>query len=302
MITFFLMDDDVALRRMLSAMIEDYDLGVNIGEASDGSGMETSIVRLKPDILLLDMLMPEQDGIETIRRLRSLGFTGKIVMLSQVEHPDLVSEAYDQGVEFYIKKPLNRIEVVAILRKVMERIQLEQSIQQIRRSLAWIGGGAITPMPERRISVADCARSHLSQLGVVGEAGSNDIVRIMEYLLGTQDIWQEGRFPALNDLYAAILPSGLDEEVVHKEKKALVQRIRRTVIQALRNVSSLGLADYGHPVFETYATTYFDFADVRQKMRELEGESNVSKVRLNLKKFLFALYLDVKKEIKVVSK
>jgi two-component system response regulator YcbB len=72
------------------------------------------------------------------------------------------------------------------------------------------------------------------------------------------------------------------------------QRIRRTVARGLHNLSSLGLEDYGNPKFEMYASRYFDFADVRQKMREIEQNEEASRIRLNVKKFIFTLYLETK--------
>ena len=67
--------------------------------------------------------MPMRDGIETVRHIAST-FTGKIIMISQVESKQLIGEAYTLGVEYYITKPLNKIEVVSVVRKVMERIRL----------------------------------------------------------------------------------------------------------------------------------------------------------------------------------
>ena len=53
----------------------------------------------------------------------------------QVESKQLIGEAYTLGVEYYITKPLNKIEVVSVVRKVMERIRLERSIHDIQKSL-----------------------------------------------------------------------------------------------------------------------------------------------------------------------
>ena len=78
--------------------------------------------------------MPMRDGIETVRHIAST-FTGKIIMISQVESKQLIGEAYTFGVEYYITKPLNKIEVVSVVRKVIERIRLERSIHDIQKSL-----------------------------------------------------------------------------------------------------------------------------------------------------------------------
>ncbi|MGM2835508.1 response regulator, partial [Bacillus cereus group sp. Bce025] len=105
------------------------------GESEDGAFIEAEQLNYKKvDILFIDLLMPMRDGIETVRHIAS-SFTGKIIMISQVESKQLIGEAYTLGVEYYITKPLNKIEVVSVVRKVIERIRLERSIYDIQKSL-----------------------------------------------------------------------------------------------------------------------------------------------------------------------
>ena len=132
---YYIVDDDEVFRSMLSQIIEDGDLGEVIGESEDGAFIEADQLNFKKvDILFIDLLMPMRDGIETVRHIAS-SFTGKIIMISQVESKQLIGEAYTLGVEYYITKPLNKIEVMSVVRKVMERIRLERSIHDIQKSL-----------------------------------------------------------------------------------------------------------------------------------------------------------------------
>ena len=86
---YFIVDDDEAIRDMLSEIIEDEDLGEIVGESDDGSFIDTYLLeRKKVDILLIDLLMPDRDGIETVRAIGS-DFHGKIIMISQIESKDL---------------------------------------------------------------------------------------------------------------------------------------------------------------------------------------------------------------------
>ena len=132
---FYIVDDEKAVRSMLAQIIEDEDLGEVIGEAEDGLSLEQHMPILKKiDILFIDLLMLNQDGIKTIRQIKP-SFKGKIIMVSQVESKELIAEAYSLGVEYYIIKPINRIEVLTVVRKVIERIRLEKSIKNIQESL-----------------------------------------------------------------------------------------------------------------------------------------------------------------------
>ena len=112
-----------------------------IGEAESGVKSIPLILSTHPDVVLIDLLMPELDGIETIEQLKNEGFQGQFIMISQVVNKEMVGEAYEKGVEFFIHKPINRIEVQSILKKTAEQFRLKNSLIAIRESLAHIGAG-----------------------------------------------------------------------------------------------------------------------------------------------------------------
>lgn len=281
---YFIIDDDMGSRRMLEQIIEDDDMGEITGTAESGEAAIPQILASRPDIVLIDFLMPELDGIETMERLQKQGFDGQFIMISQVINKEMVGEAYEKGVGFFIHKPINRTEVHSILQKTAEQIQLKRSLMAIKLSLAGIESA---PSPARKMSPKEQILSILSDMGIVGEPGCNDMVSMIEYLLD-QKI-SSSQFPPLKDLYEAVAGKSKD---VKKESKAIEQRIRRTVLTALNNLASLGAMDYANPKFEYYAPRFFDFQDVRLRMRELEEEEEATKAKLNIKKFLQVLYLE----------
>lgn len=86
----FIVDDDEAVRSSLAQLIEDEELGIVAGEAEDGAEVTASYLNdLHIDILCIDLLMPERDGLETIRAIKD-EFHGKYLMLSQVETKELI--------------------------------------------------------------------------------------------------------------------------------------------------------------------------------------------------------------------
>ena len=92
---FFIIDDDISIRFMLRSIIEDEELGEITGEATDGTEVTGELLEVaNVDILLIDLLMPVQDGIETVKKIKPV-FKGKIIMISQVEKAkDLIAQAY----------------------------------------------------------------------------------------------------------------------------------------------------------------------------------------------------------------
>ncbi|KEK24633.1 response regulator [Bacillus gaemokensis] len=303
---YYIVDDDEVFRSMLSQIIEDGDLGEVVGEAEDGAFIEVDQLNFKKvDILFIDLLMPIRDGIETVRHIAP-SFTGKVIMISQVESKQLIGEAYTLGVEYYITKPLNKIEVVSVVRKVMERIRLERSIQDIQKSLnnvfQWEQPQVRNEPVQEEKKITDSGRYLLSELGIAGENGSKDLLSMLEYLFGQEkEKTFEYGFPALKDIFHHITVKKLGESAleveIDKERKASEQRVRRAIYQSLNHLASLGLTDFSNPKFESYAPKFFDFTVVRKRMTEMTKEelATPGHTRINTKKFIQVLYFEAKR-------
>ncbi|WP_429842688.1 response regulator [Brevibacillus sp. FIR094] len=303
MIRFFLIEDDAVVRRMLERIIQDSGLGEIVGQASDGS--HVSIDQLYGvDVILIDLLMPGLDGIQTIKKLQADGFAGRFIMVSQVENKEMIGEAYLQGIDTFIQKPINRLEVMAVLKRVSDYLSLEASLQTIRKSLQILDVKAKEPhiggsksQSSDQDNLAQKARKLLLQLGIASEAGAPDLLLIMEWLVQDERQGDKLHELQLKELYTQILlkvHTSLNEHGITKEVRAMEQRIRRMVLQAFTHLSSLGLTDYANPTFEHFAPRLFDFQEIRQRMQELEAGEKTTKCRISVKKFLSVFYMEAK--------
>lgn len=299
--TFYLVDDERAPRNILTEIIEEENLGEVIGYGEDGAGQELAIMKASPQVVLLDLLMPEVDGISLAAKLRSLGFSGRIVMISQVEDKEMVARAYKSGVEFYITKPINRIEVLAVLRQLLTINSIQQSLEQAlhhQQSLSWIESSAEAAAQSNRDSL-EAFRSSLNQvlyqLGIIGESGANDIIQVVLYLYlqNNQGLTTLDANLNLQQLYREVI-SHIKEggDVKVEEVKAMEQRLRRTIKNCFDNLAAIGLIDYADPRFERYAGNLFDYKEIRQRMDELQNNEEASKARINIKKFIQAILME----------
>ncbi|MEK9200250.1 response regulator [Lysinibacillus halotolerans] len=284
---YFIVDDDRASRKMLSTIINESELGSVIGEASNGQDAIPQILAIQPDFVLIDLLMPKLDGITTIEKLRENLYEGHFIMISQVVNKEMVAQSYEKGIEFFIHKPINKIEVETVLRKTEEQYRLKNSILAIRQSLSHFA--------EDKKHVKKTSRDHvqsiLNDMGIVGEVGSEDITNIIELLL--MDKYKISPLPPLKELYekVASLTKSTADDIV-KESKAIEQRIRRTILAAMINLANLGIVDYTNSEFEYYAPRYFDFTEIRSLMRQIE-ENNQRKAKVNIKKFIQVLFAEI---------
>ena len=301
---FFITDDDYAIRSILNQIIEDEDLGEVVEEAEDGYLLEGHILNFQQiDILFIDLLMPIRDGIETIRHLKGI-FSGKIIMISQVESKDLIGEAYSLGIDYYITKPINRMEVLTVIRKVIERIYLERSINNIQASL-----NSLVNLAQPKVdtfnekSILKVGEFLLSELGIMGENGHKDLIEILQYLFENENAYTfEQQFPTLKDIFEGISkkklgPSAVQADI-NREIKASEQRIRRAINHSLNYFASLGLTDFSNQKFENYASKYFEFTVISQKMKELKNaKRSLTPTRVNTKKFIQVFYFEAKRLI-----
>ncbi|MDQ0903716.1 response regulator [Paenibacillus sp. V4I7] len=292
MLSFGIVDDDAVSRLMLQKIIEKGGLGEVVGTAGSGSEGEKVLLETTPDVVVIDLLMPDQDGIETIIRLKEQGYQGKYVMISQIENKEMIGKAYQAGVEFYIQKPINKIEVEAVLSKVNEQWNISRSLQEIKESLTKLSLlHTGTESIRKKRGVREIMQPILMDMGIVGDTGSRDLMDIMEHL--TRHHKAEG-IPPLKELYETVSRCHKVKEAdVEKEGKAVEQRIRRTIMTALTHIASIGLTDYSNPKFEHYAPLYFEFQDVRMKMKEIDENCKPEKGKVNIKKFLQVLFLEV---------
>ncbi|WP_019554526.1 response regulator [Propionispira raffinosivorans] len=306
---FMIVDDDEVIRTMLSDIIEDYDLGEIAGEADNGSLIDTALLeRKKIDILVIDMLMPIRDGVQTVKSIKA-DFTGKIIMLSQVENKEMIGNAYSLGVDYYITKPINRNEVVSVIRAVSEHMQLKNLVHNIEKNLhtalrsnhsAEIANTIRhTPLP---LTIRQKGEMMLTEMGIGGEKGCKDLLDILQFLQKQeQETLMQKDFPSLKIIFTKIAEAKLGQEntiEIQKEYKALEQRLRRTIFQALVNLASMGIIDYANPKFEEYAAKFFDFTEVRKIMLTLESNEkvNMSQIHINSKKFIKVLFMEAKKD------
>ena len=103
--TFIVIDDDIAICKILEQTIKKNQLGRVLSILTTGKNAKDTILKINPDIVLIDLLLPEVDGIEIVKNIIWSGYKGKVIMISQVEEGEMISNAYKSGILFYINKP-----------------------------------------------------------------------------------------------------------------------------------------------------------------------------------------------------
>lgn len=114
-----LVDDETAITDNLAAFLTRSGFGV--ATASDGEQALACLPEAKPDLIILDVMMPRLDGRETLRRLRRAGNWLPVILLTQVGEAAERAMALEEGADDYLNKPFDPHELIARIRSVLRR-------------------------------------------------------------------------------------------------------------------------------------------------------------------------------------
>ncbi|MGE3769042.1 MAG: sigma-54-dependent transcriptional regulator, partial [Kofleriaceae bacterium] len=174
MTRLLVIDDDPASRRLVAAIFEAE--GFEVSQAPDGLSGMAQVDAIEPDVVLLDVRLPDLDGIEVLRRLRPTERGLQVIMLTAEHEVKVAIRAIQLGAFDYQTKPVEQDELVLVVRRALERRRLEQEVADLRRQLGQAGGLAQQMGPSAAIQqvseqVATVAATNFSVL-VLGETGA----------------------------------------------------------------------------------------------------------------------------------
>lgn len=259
---FYILDDLLASVKVLENIIETSDLGEVVGTSTDSESAIADILSKNPDIVLVDLLMPKKDGISVVKEISASNSFISFIMVSQVADKNMIEEAYNSGIEFFITKPNNRIEIVKVINNVIEKRKMASALEGIRNLMGTSDGVSVpTPTISEKENIINKAKRILGSIGMLGESGTKDIMAVIEMILLEGEPYN-GKNTL--DKYANSLKS---------DPKVVKQRIRRAIKKGLTNLASLGIEDYYNESFSEYSHTLFNFDSVRSEMDLIRGKS-----------------------------
>ena len=117
-IRVFIAEDHTIVRKGLRALLTT-EVGIAVvGEAADGGEAVAGVARLRPDVTLMDLMMPEIDGIEAIRRITAVQPDARILVLTSFATDDKVFPAIKAGARGYLLKDSGPDDLVLAIRQV----------------------------------------------------------------------------------------------------------------------------------------------------------------------------------------
>ena len=117
--TVLIVDDSEFMRKLLKDIIEQDGYKI-VGETGDGSKALKLYEQLKPDIITMDIILPNKTGIEIVKEINKVDKDNntKIVMVTALGQQQLVMEALQAGAKEYITKPFEKDKILEVLKRL----------------------------------------------------------------------------------------------------------------------------------------------------------------------------------------
>jgi DNA-binding response OmpR family regulator len=145
-------DDEPAMVRLISRILS--RKGFTVLEANNGQEALRRLYENKPDLVLLDVVMPKMDGWQTCSRIREISATIPVIMLTgSCKTEDDVVRGLDYGADDYLLKPVGNKELVARVQAMLRRSELRSSTGDNRESLVFDDGYLFMDIEQRKVVV-----------------------------------------------------------------------------------------------------------------------------------------------------
>lgn len=126
--TILIIDDDRELTDMLKAYLE--GIGYNVMIANDGAeGLSVATSGVAVDLILLDVMMPQMDGFDVLKKLRVSHLTPVLMLTARGDDYDRIL-GLELGADDYLPKPFNHRELAARIKAIFRRLELSTTTQQ----------------------------------------------------------------------------------------------------------------------------------------------------------------------------
>ncbi|WP_071459009.1 DNA-binding domain-containing protein [Bacillus massilinigeriensis] len=257
---FYIIDDDLSIIMILQRIVEEDMNSQVVGTSLSPKKALNELMLMNVDIVLVDLLMPELNGIALVQALCKVKPELKFIMISQVRDSELREEAYKAGVEFFIDKPINIFEVRTIVDRVKQSIMMEQKLKNIQNLLGNPSDSYSSINRDHFNEMKKKVRSILGYLGITSEAGYADILNISHIMIEQNISFNSINF---NEQFA----------VDSHGKKIIFQRIRRAIKKGMVNIANLCEDDFENELTMEYTNALYGYKNIHREILYQQGKS-----------------------------
>lgn len=216
----FMLDDDELILSMLSRVLEKE--GYEVRTESGTDDIVNKVMAWSPDVMLLDIRLPGQTGIDILQEIRGRGVDLQVIMLTADDTAETAVKAMKLGAADYLTKPFNKEEVSIVINNVMEKSNLKHEVSYLRKAYSevyereFIGQSKV--IKKIMSNIEKMAHANVSTILITGESGTGKevLARRVHHLMNESEA--SGYYPFISINCAAMPESLLESELFGYEK------------------------------------------------------------------------------------
>ncbi len=211
----YIVDDDAPLRRLIKALLEDH--GYDSRDFESGNALLEALDDC-PSLILLDVMMPGIDGVETLERIKSSHTDLPVIMLTSVDKVETAVEVIKRGAYDYLLKPVDEPRLFTCINKALEQRILLRKVRHLQHEVDRLSGkdgiiGKSNALEETLKKVHQVASSKANVL-ILGETGTGK--ELIARAVHRNSSYAKGPFVDIN---CGAIPETLQESELFGHKK-----------------------------------------------------------------------------------
>jgi two-component system nitrogen regulation response regulator NtrX len=211
--TILIVDDEAKTRTLFSEILSDE--GYITLSAEDGEGALKDVKKYKLDLVLLDLMLPDMDGIRILKKIRKTHPDLPVILISAHGSVSSAVKAVKSGAYDFLEKPLDTDRLVVTVRNALQKIELQDEVRKLKKEIGqqyqMIGNSTVMQKLRKRILQAASNDAHVLITGETG-AGKDLVARAIHL----NSIRSTGSFVKLN---CAAIPKELVESELFGYRK-----------------------------------------------------------------------------------
>ncbi len=219
----FIVDDDALITMMFTKLLKSEGYEVR-AESDNFQDLTDKIESWSPDVLLLDIVLPGQSGIEILEEIHRRKIETQVIMLTSDDTAETAVKCMKLGAVDYLTKPLNIDEVKIVIHNAIEKGKLHHEVSYLRKVYSGlfekelIGESAI--IRDLKSKMEKIGRAHVSNILITGESGTGKelVARCLHFIMNEGDL--TGRMPFIAVNCTALPEHLLESELFGYEKGA----------------------------------------------------------------------------------
>ena len=123
----FIVDDSALVRERIIAMISEHPGVEIIGQAKNAQEGISSILKLKPDVVILDIRMPGGNGIEVLKNIKKNKSAPTIIILTNYPYPQYRKKCMEAGADYFFDKSTEFNKIIEVIKKLIQESEAQNN-------------------------------------------------------------------------------------------------------------------------------------------------------------------------------